>query len=60
MKLLLKLGMRTKKVCCIVKAMFIIHENILNYFYNPLKYKKLYNELYNKLSLNFILDKICL
>ena len=28
----------------------------MNYVYNPLKYKK----LYNKLNINFLLDKVCL
>ena len=35
--------------------MLTMHENTLKYVYNSLKYKKLYNKLY----LNFLLDKIC-
>ena len=48
--------MHTKEACCIFKTMFTIQENTLNYVQNPLKYKKLYNKLY----LNFLIDKVCL
>ena len=38
-----KMGNVHKKACCIFKTMFTIHENTLNFVYNPLKYKKLYS-----------------
>ena len=51
-----KWEMHTKEASCIFKTMFTIQENTLNYVHNPLKYKKLYNKLY----LNYLLDKVCL
>ena len=35
---------------CIGYAMFTVHQNILNYVYNSLKYKKLNNKLYEKVT----------
>ena len=54
--LLLQWKMHTKKVRCIFETTFTMHLNILNYAQNSLKYKKLYNKIY----LNFPLDKVCL
>ena len=48
--------MHTQKMCYIFETMFTMNQNKQRNVYNSLKYKKQYNKLY----LNFLLDKVCL
>ena len=48
--------MHTKKLCYTFETMFTMNQNKQRYVYNWLKYKKQYNKLY----LNFLLDKVFL